>query len=120
LVDLTGKLDLRQLISFISAADGMVAASTGPLHIAAALNKFALGLYAPMRPIHAGRWAPVGKNAAYLMLDRFCNDCRKSLECHCIKSIPPEEVFTKIKGALRKKFTYTVAGGRNSKAPVDK
>lgn len=101
-VDLTGKLNLSELISFINEADGLVAASTGPLHIASALNKYTLGLYAPMRPIHVGRWAPVGTKADYLVIDKDCDDCRKSLECRCIKSIKPEEVFSRIKGALKK------------------
>ena len=100
IVDLTGEMTLKELISFIHAADGLVAASTGPLHIAAALNKFALGLYAPMRPIHAGRWAPVGRNAEFLMIDRICNDCRKSLDCHCMRSLLPEDVFSRIQNAL--------------------
>lgn len=101
-VDLTGKLDLGELISFINEADGLVAASTGPLHIASALKKYALGLYAPMRPIHAGRWAPVGTKADYLMINKDCSDCRTSFECHCIKNIKPEEVFSRIEGALKK------------------
>jgi heptosyltransferase-3 len=58
--DLTGKLTLPQLLSFIGACDGLVAASTGPLHLAAALGIHALGLFPPMRPIHPGRWAPIG------------------------------------------------------------
>ncbi len=95
-------MDLKELISFINEADSLVAASTGPLHIASALNKYALGLYAPMRPIHAGRWAPVGTKADYLVIDKDCSDCRTSFECHCIKSIKPEEVFSRIKGALKK------------------
>ena len=102
LVDLTGRMKLGELISFIRAADGLVAASTGPLHIAAALGRFALGLYAPMRPIHAGRWGPVGKNADYLMLDKICNDCRKSGPCHCIKSIEPIDVYRSIKCAMER------------------
>jgi len=64
-IDMTGKLKLENLVSFIAHADGMLSASTGPLHIAAALGKHALGLYAPMRPIHPGRWAPIGVNASF-------------------------------------------------------
>ncbi|MBI4647689.1 MAG: glycosyltransferase family 9 protein [Bacteroidia bacterium] len=97
ITDLTGKLSLSELISFINSADGIVAASTGPLHIAAALGKYALGLYAPMHPIHPGRWAPVGINSTFLVLDKECNDCRKSHDCHCIRSITPEQVFKKLK-----------------------
>ncbi|MBN2348947.1 MAG: glycosyltransferase family 9 protein [Bacteroidales bacterium] len=95
--DLTGKLTLDELIAFISACDGMVAASTGPLHIAAALKKVVVGLYAPMHPIHPGRWAPLGKNTSYLVLDKTCSDCRKSMDCECIRSISPGEVFSILK-----------------------
>jgi heptosyltransferase III len=90
--DLTGKLSLDELISFIASADALVAASTGPLHIAAALGKKATGLFAPMRPIHPGRWAPLGKQARFLVLDKDCEACRKSKDCECIRSIRPEAV----------------------------
>ncbi|MEI6898989.1 MAG: glycosyltransferase family 9 protein [Bacteroidota bacterium] len=90
--DLTGKLTLTELIGFINSCDGLVAASTGPLHIAAALGKQAIGLYAPMKPIYPKRWAPLGKNAEFLVLDKKCNDCRRSGDCECIRSIQPEKV----------------------------
>jgi heptosyltransferase III len=92
--DMTGKLTLAELISLIASADALVAASTGPLHLAAALGKRAIGLFAPMRPIFPQRWAPVGKNATYLVLDKTCNDCRKSKDCACIRSITPEAVLS--------------------------
>ncbi|RPI01919.1 MAG: lipopolysaccharide heptosyltransferase family protein [Calditrichaeota bacterium] len=60
--DLTGKMELDQLIAFIAAADGLLACSTGPLHLAAALSKAAVGLYSSRRPLHPGRWAPLGVN----------------------------------------------------------
>lgn len=92
LVDLTGKLNLESLIGFIAAADGLLAASTGPLHIAAASEKFALGLFSPMRPVFPMRWAPLGKKASYLVKDIKCSKCRKSARCGCIESISPEQV----------------------------
>jgi heptosyltransferase-3 len=64
--DVTGKFDLTGLISFINHCDMLVAASTGPLHIAAALGKNVIGLYSPKRPIHPGRWSPVGVNAHFI------------------------------------------------------
>ena len=90
--DLTGQFTLKELIEFIGLTDGIVAASTGPLHIAAAMGKLAVGIYAPMKPIHPGRWAPVGKNAHVLVLNKECNDCRKNMDCLCIKSIKPKQV----------------------------
>lgn len=88
----TGKFTLSQYIEFIAACDGLVAASTGPLHIAAALRKHAIGIYAPMRPIHPGRWMPVGEKAKYFVLNKSCNNCRKSENCACIKQISHLEI----------------------------
>ncbi len=94
--DITGKMPLSQFIAFIHRADGLVAASTGPLHIAAALGKAAVGLYAPMRPIHPGRWSPLGPRAGYLVLDKKCRQCRHDNHCSCIESIKPADVVLKL------------------------
>ena len=94
--DATGKLNLEQLIHLISRADGLLACSTGPLHIAAALGKHALGIYPPIRPMHPGRWAPLGTKAQVLVLEKNCEDCRRSQNCHCIKSFSPESVYARI------------------------
>jgi len=99
--DMTGKLTLPELMDFIRASDGLVAASTGPLHLAAAFGKIAVGLYAPMRPIYPARWAPLGLKASYLVLDKICNDCRKTLDCHCMKEITAEEVVEKLEEMRR-------------------
>jgi heptosyltransferase-3 len=96
IIDLTGKLSLKELISFINEADGMAAASTGPLHIAAALGKHALGLYPPIKPMHPGRWAPLGKRAEYLVLDKKCSKCRNKNNCDCLEGITPLNVKNKI------------------------
>lgn len=90
--DLTGKMGLREFIAFIAAADGLVASGTGPLHLAAALGIHALGLFPPRRPIHPGRWAPVGPRAKFFIKDLDCEDCRKSGDCHCIREIPAQDL----------------------------
>jgi ADP-heptose:LPS heptosyltransferase len=101
ITDMTGKLSLAGLLEFINSCDGLVAASTGPLHIAAALGKRAIGIYAPMRPIFPQRWAPIGKNAAYLVLDKSCEKCRKSGDCECIRAITPQQVIDKLNDKLQ-------------------
>jgi len=90
--DLTGQMSLGQLISFIRVCNGLVAASTGPLHLAAALGITAVGIYPPIRPMHPGRWAPVGHKATYLVKEEVCNDCRKQGACHCMTEISPDHV----------------------------
>lgn len=90
--NLTGRMSLAQLMSFIKRCDALVAASTGPLHLAAALGIKAIGIYPPIRPMHPGRWAPIGEKAVYLVSEKECNDCRKSGICHCMAEIHPEAV----------------------------
>ena len=91
-----GKFSLEEMTAFISQTDGIIASSTGVLHLAASLNKFALGLYPPLKPIHPGRWAPVGVNASFLVLDKVCSDCTKSSDCACIKSITVNQVMNRL------------------------
>ncbi len=96
IINMTGKLSLEQLISFIDECNGLVAASTGPLHIAAALGKKVVGIFPPVRPMHPGRWRPIGKQASYVVKETLCDDCRKSENCHCIREITAEQVKAKL------------------------
>ncbi len=96
-IDITGAMPLDEFIAFIAQSDGLVANSTGPLHIAAAVGVPAFGIYAPLRPVHPGRWAPVGTDAHALVLHRVCSECRKSpAACHCIKEVTPQQVASAI------------------------
>lgn len=94
--DLCGKFTLAELIAFIANIDGLVAASTGPLHIAAALGRTAIGIYPPIKPMHPGRWAPVGPCSYPLVVNRKCSKCRKHGECSCMQEITPEMVRDKL------------------------
>jgi heptosyltransferase-3 len=94
IVDLTGKLSLEELMTLINTCDALIAASTGPLHIASAMNKKAIGLYSERRPIHPGRWMPIGANASYLSKSRE-GASDKELD-DLIKQITPEEVLQKM------------------------
>jgi len=100
LIDLTGKLSLDELMQFISKADGLICASTGPVHLAAAFGIYTLGLYAPIKPFHAGRWGPVGKKAQFLSLDKNCEACRYENTCACIGLIDVVQVKNVVTGWL--------------------
>ncbi|HRO38490.1 MAG TPA: glycosyltransferase family 9 protein [Flavobacteriales bacterium] len=91
--DTGGKLPLADLMALIGASDALVAASTGPLHIAAALGIRTIGLFSLQRPIHPGRWAPLGRDAHVLVNDGHCAKCAKGLACDGIKQIAPERVL---------------------------
>lgn len=92
ITDLTGKMPLSQFIAFIARCDALIAASTGPLHIASASGVQAIGIYPPMRPIHPGRWMPIGKKVKVFVAEKECSDCRHTMQCHCMQSITPEEI----------------------------
>lgn len=102
--DLTGQMNLKQLIAFINQADALFAGSTGPLHISAALGRNTLGIYQPMRPAHPGRWQPLGAKADYLVLDKVCSDCRKQSYCACINQLSVARVKTKIEQWYQEKL----------------
>ncbi len=87
-VNLAGKLSLEEMIALLNSCHGIIAASTGPLHIAAALGKFTLGIFPPIRPMNPTRWAPIGKKAGYLVSPKECSDCKNVPDkCHCINDI---------------------------------
>ena len=100
LKDMTGKLSLNELISFINSCDGIIAASTGPLHIASALGKLSIGLYPPIRPMHPGRWAPIGNFSSFIVKDKNCSKCRSKQRCKCLESITPEEVRDRLNSEM--------------------
>ncbi len=83
--DISGKMPLSQFITFISQAGGLIACSTGPVHIAAASGIYTLGLYTDIHTKDAGRWGPVGKKA-------------ESLTCvnADMDTIKPEDILAKI------------------------
>lgn len=95
-IDLTGKLSLEQLATLIQRADGLLAGSTGPLHLASALGIHTLGLYTKLKGHDPQRWGPIGKNADYLTPDADCRHCSPKKACDCIKSIKPNQVINKI------------------------
>ena len=90
--NLCGKFSLDGLAAFINAADGLIASGTGPLHMAAALAKPTLGLFPPVKPIHPGRWAPLGLAAEVLCQDKPCAGCDDASTCACMRAITPEQV----------------------------
>lgn len=90
--NLCGMFSLSQLMAFIASCDVLVACSTGPLHLAAALGIRAVGIYPPIRPMHPGRWAPLGRDVVVHVKPVACNKCRGRIVCSCIRDIRPEDV----------------------------
>lgn len=97
-IDTMGKMSLDELISFIGHCDGLIAASTGPLHIAASVGIHCLGIFSPRRQINPRCWEPIGIKAEYLVSKYKCKPClnKKLKECECTRLITPIMVKEKI------------------------
>jgi len=96
ILDSTGKLTLDQLITLIAHAHGLVACSTGPLHLAGILGKKTIGLFSPRKPIHPGRWRALGQDVTILVNDENCPKCAKKQVCDCIEQISVQRVFEQL------------------------
>lgn len=74
IIDLSGQMTLDELIAFIAACDCLVAASTGPLHIAGVTGIHAIGLFQEKRPIHSGRWQPLGNQVSIITSEKISEE----------------------------------------------
>jgi ADP-heptose:LPS heptosyltransferase len=93
ILDISGQLTLAQLIALIGKCHGLVACSTGPYHLAGLSGIRAIGLFAPKRPIHPGRWKALGENAHALVFDPLCEACKNGKSCRCIEKITEDQVL---------------------------
>jgi heptosyltransferase-3 len=93
---LLGKTNVSELMHFIAIADGLIASSTGPLHLAAALKIRVLGLYPTASMVNA--WGPLGENADWLLPDQLCQKPLSCLSTHCacMKAIRVERVRAQV------------------------
>ena len=79
IIDLSGKMTLNELVAFISKSDLLLACSTGPLHIAGLCNIKTIGLFTPRRPLHFGRWQPLG-NKVKIIEEKNISDRTQPLD----------------------------------------
>lgn len=92
--DAFGRLNLQQLSHLLQRADAVVAASTGPLHLAAALGAPSLGLFVPRKGLMLDRWAPLGAQAVGVQAHRSCPGRRlcDAPSCACMYDLSPQMV----------------------------
>lgn len=91
LKEITGETDLRTLGAILARARTVVANSTGPLHLAAAVGTPVLGLYPSRKIMSPRRWGPVG--AGHKVIQPSTRDCQcPQKQCTCMETITVEEV----------------------------
>ncbi len=103
-VDLTGQLDLQELIEVMRRVRALVTNDTGPMHIAAALGRPVVGLFGPTEPARTG---PYGPQHRILRHELPCAPCLKS-RCRwrdpigCLVGIEPRLVADEVVGLLNR------------------
>ena len=60
-LSLQGKVNSFELLSLLSSSAGILAPSTGVLHLAASLGVPSFGIFSPIKVQHPTRWAPRGQ-----------------------------------------------------------
>ncbi|OQB48751.1 MAG: lipopolysaccharide core biosynthesis protein [bacterium ADurb.Bin157] len=82
--------DFYELAKIFKTKSVFVGGSTGPLHLAAALNMFCVGFFPPVKAMTPNRWGPKGADSIVLKPDLpQCNGkCGKCLHKGCMSTIP--------------------------------
>jgi ADP-heptose:LPS heptosyltransferase len=103
-VNLVGKLTLRQMASLAATCKVFVGCDTGPTHLAAACGVPVVSLFSAANEVEV--WKPWGNNIKVLTRHPNCSPCR-SHEClrtdgyFCMEEIKVDEVVEAVKDFLK-------------------
>jgi heptosyltransferase II len=104
--DLCGKFDLEEIIAVIALSDIVITNDSGPMHIAAALQKPQIAIFGATHP-RLG-FKPNNPKARIICKELVCQPCTLHGEVHCPKqhfrcmlSINPEEIVSHLKTIAR-------------------
>jgi lipopolysaccharide heptosyltransferase I len=99
LINLAGKSTLPELVAVVKAAQVVVTNDSGPMHVAAAMDRPVVALFGPTNPTRTG---PYSAAARVIRKPLPCSPCylRRLSQCphkhHCLRQIGVEEVFGQI------------------------
>jgi ADP-heptose:LPS heptosyltransferase len=104
-----GDEGIKKLAEKINGFDVFVAGSTGPLHIAGAVETPAIGIYSPVKVCLPERWGPIGKDDIALLPENIgpCETCvgETCADYNCMENIEVLTVKEAIISILQKKKT---------------
>jgi ADP-heptose:LPS heptosyltransferase len=102
IINLIGKLTLRQLISVISHYDCLFSPSTGPMHIAAAVKVPTVSIFCPLPACSPELWGPKGNRSDILLPpEGFCqSDCEIDPKKCTLEAIGQDGVVSAIEKML--------------------
>lgn len=102
-LNLIGRLNLRQLIAVIAQCDLVVSGATGPMHIAVTFGVATVSLFDPRRSSSPVRWGPLGDRGVVFKPEvPTCEKCiyEKCPYWDCMDRIPAETVAQKVREIL--------------------
>ncbi len=98
-VNFCGKTDLKELVALISSSRAVVSNDSGPMHIAAALEKPTIALFGPTDPEKTGPYGwQSNKKLKVIRADIPCSPCRTK-DCSdliCMNDIKVETVLAEL------------------------
>jgi lipopolysaccharide heptosyltransferase II len=101
-LNLCGATSLPEMIEWVRLCDLMITNDTGPMHVAAALDKPLVALFGPTEPRRTG---PYGQLENVLRLDLPCSPCLSS-RCaieetdKCLRDLSPAAVLARVEKLL--------------------
>jgi heptosyltransferase III len=97
-----GKLSLSEMIALINKSTIFISNSTGPIHIAAALEKLTIGFYPKILACSAKRWGPYSNKGKIFIPEIECSNCTRE-QCErikCMNSIKMDKIFAEVRKML--------------------
>jgi len=101
-VNLCGATSLPEMIEWVRRCDLLITNDTGPMHVAAAMNKPLIALFGPTEPRRTG---PYGQLENVLRIDLPCSPCMSST-CtfektdECLHALSPSLVIERVEKML--------------------
>lgn len=83
-IKLNGKINLKELMILVDSSQLFISNSTGPIHIAGALNKKIIGFYPKEKPMTAERWGPLSNHTVIISPEGINSD---------MNEIKPEDIL---------------------------
>lgn len=110
MLDLMGRLTVRELMAVIGASHAVVSGATGPAHLGAALGAATISLFDPRRNNLPVRWRPLGKG---IVLRPDVPTCEKCIyeACpywDCLDRITVDQVVSQVRQAVGRAEPVTV------------
>ena len=97
ILNLVGKTSVVQLAAIVNGCDLLLSVDTGPVHLAAALDKQIVALYGAALPA----WEPYSDNATIIRSTSSCMSCERSYciygTMNCMKEITCDQVLSALK-----------------------